>query len=151
MSEMKPTKVEWWPLPRPGEVVPDYPPQDITHCIASGTFVKEPVDAEAWEAANPTRARLVDAAAVERFMAACGMPPLAPWQRRVIDAAAAAQADRVRLSVLVDATAFERGLAATRAAIEEVGRCLAGRRPRRIRRMHELYRRRQLARRRRSR
>ena len=37
----KPTSVWWWPTPREGEVVPDYPPSDITSCIAEGSFDKE--------------------------------------------------------------------------------------------------------------
>lgn len=58
----KPTSVWWWPTPREGEVVPDYPPSDITSCIASGSFDD----------------------GLEELLDEAGNPPLTPWQREIV-------------------------------------------------------------------
>lgn len=39
MSDEPANRIEWWPAPRDGEVVPDHPPVDITPLIASGSLI----------------------------------------------------------------------------------------------------------------
>lgn len=110
----EPTSVWIWQTPREGEVVPDFPPADITSCIASASFDNGPA-----ESLTPA--------------------PLAFDPRRLL------------VALGVNASAFLRGIGAMRAEVEVLARLFEDRHRLGIRRMHVLYRRRQLARRRRSR
>lgn len=48
MSVLRSTllRVETWPLPREGEVVPDYPPVDLTDAVKSIEWDSQPQDGD---------------------------------------------------------------------------------------------------------
>lgn len=122
-EEVKPTRVEWWPLPRPGEIVPDYPPQDITSCFASVSL--DPPTVADW--------------AEEQL----GVP-LDPFQREVVNR-------MFRLELSADVSGFAAAVGSLARTCEELAYELWVARRARRRRIRRTYRQRLLARKRRRR
>jgi hypothetical protein len=64
---MQPDRIEWWPAPREGEIVPDHGPVDLTPYIVSGSFLGEWLeDADQAMAAYVSRLAVAESAMIEQ-------------------------------------------------------------------------------------
>lgn len=64
MSDGSVNRIEWWPAPRDGELVPDHGPVDLTPYVTGGSFTAGPME-DASQAMERHARRL---AAAERSM-----------------------------------------------------------------------------------